>query len=111
MSRSRFPKPSVRVLVADGEVLSLARLRGAGVRVDDLIAATGVTPRHLEAYVSGEKRPTLWLQRVIAQAVGVAESELWPPVPSDGFRGSLDDRAGRRASERNVSGGASRGAR
>lgn len=91
MSRSRFPRPSVRVPVEEGRPLRLADLRRAGVYVDGLIAATGITPRHLEAYVSGEKTPTLWLQRVIAQAVGVEPQELWPARGSDEHRGSFEN--------------------
>ena len=109
MSRSSFPRPRVDV---DGDrPLSLADLRHGGVRIDSLLGRTGITPRHLEAFLSGEKRPTPWVQREIAKAVGVEPGALWPNSDAHPQRGSFDDHAGRRAAQRNLGAGRSRGAR
>ena len=111
-SRSPRPaRPSIRAALEQGETLSLDHLRAAGVRIDVLTARTGTVPRNLEEYLGG-KRPAGWVQRKIAEALHVERHEIWPP--RDGgplHRGSLDDDRARRASERNLGAGRSRGVR
>lgn len=110
MSRSRFPKPRVRVTLEEGETLTLAHLRHAGVRIDDLLLRTGLAPRNLEQFLGG-RRPAGWIQREISAAIGVEVHRLWPADPDGLHRGSFDDHRARGAAQRNLGRGVSRGGR
>lgn len=90
--------------------LTIADLRGAG-RLDGLLTRTGLTPRNVDEYLGG-RRPAPWVMRAIAEAAGVEPEVLWPPLDGGPLhRGSLDDHRARRASERNLGAGVSRGGR
>ncbi len=113
MSRSRFPKPSVRGALDEGPT---AVARGSPPRWRPGRRACSPRPGsrpHLEAYVSGEKRPTPWVQRGDREGGWRGAGAL---VADSGFRrphrGSFDDHAGRRAATTQPwAGGVSRGAR
>lgn len=111
MSRNRYP---IRAALERGDVIGLDHLRAAGVRIDRLIARLGVTPRHLESFLAGEKYPAAWIRREVAQAAGMEPESLFPPRESEVKRvrapDAFDDRVGRRAAQ-NSRAGQSRGAR
>ena len=108
---SRRDARCIAVALSEGRPLTVNDLRRAAVRVDDLLAQTGLSPRILECYLSGEKRPAGWVARTIAEAVGVEPGALWPNSDTRPQRGSFDDHDGRRAAQRNLGAGRSRGAR
>ena len=110
MSRSGFPRPRVDV---DGDrPLSLADLRHVAFASTALLAGPGSHPDISERLLSGEKRPAGWVWPwTIAEAVGVEPGALWPNSDARPQRGGFDDHDGRRAAQRNLGAGRSRGGR
>lgn len=100
----------IALALDQGRPLTLADLRHAGIRTDELLVRCGLTPRNLAEYLDG-RRPARWVQREIAAAIGVEVHRLWPADRDGLHRGSFDDHRARGAAQRNLGRGVSRGGR
>lgn len=64
------------------DTLTIQDIRRRGVNTDALCKRIGINAWNLQEYLNG-RRPTPWIQRAIAEVLGVAPAELWPGSHDD----------------------------
>ena len=96
---SRRDARCIAVALSEGRPLTVNDLRRAAVRVDDLLAQTGLSPRILECYLSGEKRSAWSPERCGRTLTPGRNAAALTTTPAVGPRNEISAPAGRAAPE------------